>query len=828
LDRVITDHFGLPLTVWNTEFSDVAGVFGVPDVPVVSLGSLSPADMEPLGFHDIRKFVANEGNTIPWDLVQKFMKNSLSVLHILLCRIRAQIEQYPSIPPKSFSWMSTRSHPDARGKSETLSMTRRRICSQIIQDPVHSVKSLLKDVTYLPLHLQLKRSRFYKVSLSKCEITERGDDGEPRKGKVTFNIVDGALSERNCGEGTWLMIPEAQFSYPDLISEICIQKLYDDKHYIPRDNWIITSFESMQKGDVTLTTQLYRKGLSTSRQFNSFIILPWHTDTKYARHWKETLDEKYDAHDERSVPVEEITSQPIKWAKVPFCDEMNKVKEKALEILGSESFEVFRRLSKTQRDTIENILSSHVSVLWGLPQTGTTSVLATLLVLLARATHEKRKECENEEDRDKYTLRVFFSAISDQLMDHFLDEIKKKRDQMGMPSTDLPVGMMNRSICKIQAKDGYTREPKDFFSTNSVFVAAGSVWQMRKPIFSDGKPYDIVVLDEASLYKTKDAVITVCRLDRKRSRLIVAGDPVQSPGDESYRYVAELSLVNGCVTKDGILRVSEPPQVTKSIFDCLLASPQSTVMLNILNESWSLNGEICDFLWREFYKPVLFPLCRSFHPASTAVASSSLAVTISSASEIVRFAFDPSKKLAVILFPWDRIPTCEDSHLEINTVIELYQALRQCPEMDDRRISENEFWSTKFMVAAINHSQRDAIKERLAALPGLSSTSPFVVETVHHILDKNREACLVDLAVSDSSNVWDDTNRFFNCGNLSLLLTRASKKCIVLLSEHVLCGWNPFCILGLEKWGQGLLFLRHLVMHAEANGCLYRVQPPHP
>jgi len=91
----------------------------------------------------------------------------------------------------------------------------------------------------------------------------------------------------------------------------------------------------------------------------------------------------------------------------------------------------------------------------------------------------------------------------------------------------------------------------------------------------------------------------------------------------------------------------------------------------------------------------------------------------------------------------------------------------------------------------------------------------------------NRDACVVDLAVFNAHDIQHDFGKesLFDPAYLNAMLAHGGKKCIVLISEHVLSAYDPFTLVGVDKFASGLKLLRNLVEHAEKNNCLLRIKP---
>jgi len=414
-------------------------------------------------------------------------------------------------------------------------------------------------------------------------------------------------------------------------------------------------------------------------------------------------------------------------------------------------------------------------------------------------------------------------------MDHFLDEVKKMRaeDKLdGLPTTALAIGMMDRGVKKIKTKDGSVRDPTDFYSEGVVSVVSGSINKLTKPKYYDGKDFDIIILDDSHLIQTPSAFVPLSLLSLERGRLILAGDPLRKD-DKSFSFSERTIPVTGLVTPEDCLRYSTPLLLTKPIFNCIFDNDdRRDRVLSVLNQNYSSNRELCSFLQDNIYVPCLFPA--TFEPRTEEIATASLLVTLPcplpSKSDLPNRVFVPGKSLTVILFPTKKEITYEDGHHEIDVVLDLYKSLRNCTEM--KRTAEATFWSEKFMIACANHSQKDSICRSLKALLGIPSSDnpPFCVNSLHGCSNAIRDVCLIDMAVFNTHKIHDEPWRFYNVGDLSLLLTRGRKKTIVLLSQDILTAWKPQFITGVEDWAKGLALFYNLVLYARDHDSLITLQ----
>jgi len=576
----------------------------------------------------------------------------------------------------------------------------------------------------------------------------------------------------------------------------------------------------------------------------TYFMGPWIHDARRKSLWKHVMDEPNVGR------IEDLVS-----SKAVFDKAMVAINEEALRILGDGGCPMVNELADDQREAMEAIVKQRLSLLWGPPQTGTTSVLTKIIALFAKACWEI---CAKEKSRKTDQLRILYAmddvSSSHQARDLLLDSVKKMRDDMRLPTSALGIGVMHNIKRKknfgpdlrgldvekdkrapapemgapserIRTKDGALRQPADFYSECVVSVVAGTIDKIVNPNYCDKKLFDIIIWENTSGTQSRDLYFVLSRLNPKGGRLVLAGNPVQS-NDVSFVFEGRCIPVTGLVTPEDCLNYSTPRLITKPAFAYVfekMKKMEHQDVLSVLRHNWCMNEELCSFLQKEIYRyPDVFP--KVFEPGSDDLRTASLLLgdLPSPKTPLTTTVLSSAKSLAVVLFPWDRVPTFDDAHLEDETVLELFKSIRNATQM--KKLTDMAFCSDKFMVATLRHSQRDSISanlERILKIP--ADVKPVSVSTESQ--KKNRDVCIVDMAVLNSKKVRDEPQRFLDIGNLSISLSRGRKKCIVLLSQHVLTAWKPASIVGNEEWARGLKILRDLVCYAKEHDSLFIVHP---
>ena len=817
LDGSISEIFGLPIRVWEFSLAKCAEVFSVE-----CCGSKHDPQNDPLGYHELSSFVVSKaGRPLQWDTITNSMKKSSFVTYQLLSKVRSSSGSRPSCDPKNFRWVSM---VELRG-----SLWRKRILGMITNKALHDSRNIFDKYAKYSIEEGLRTGEFYKV-------TPKQISG----GKLVFSI-DGKITSKGTPVTCWILVP---YGDKDVLMSIrrimCTMKKSFSDDVTPPEGWIVTSSDHPREGDseIGLSFRSYVRGGFTLvlHKKRIYLMCPWIHDSRPRKHWKYVVDEP---------DVVDVVDSGIAFDK-----SLSIIDKEALRILGDDGTSMFKDLATDQKDAMKRIIERRLSLLWGPPQTGVSTVLLKIVAVFTKAAWEigsKDKEIKTDQ------LRILYTTKDDHARDIFLDNVKTVRDSLGLPSSSLGIGMMHSVRTKknfnvdlkgfdgkeeegkrvsapetdasperIKTKEGVLRQPADFYSECVVSVVAGTIHKMANPNYCNERMFDIIIWEDSCDNQSPDLHVVLSRLNKKNGRLILAGNPLQA-NDLSFVYEGTTIPVTGLVTPEDCWNYSNPLSITKPVFSFIFEELKRRGallgVLDVLNHNWCMNDELCGFLREEIYRfPDVFP--KDFEPGSEALRSASFISDelFPSENPLNRAVFDPTKSLAVVVFPWDRVSSFDHANLEDETVLDLLKSIRNTTEM--KKLTDTAFCLEKFMVATASHRQRDSIGAKLERILKVSSDVIPVREKQRN-RKKNCDVCLADMAVFKSEKVREEPYEFYNVGDLSVLLSRGKKKCIVLLSEHVLCGWKPRFIVGNEQWARGLRILHDLVRYADKHHCLF-------
>ena len=806
---------------------------------------------------------------------------------------------------------------DKKEEEELLSKTRQQCYFASAHELVLAARALaalyaskpfevhLRDGTYLHLVVPqepdaltdaLEQLSISDDSSSNSAQEKEKEDKKPQRGRgqqrhnnrMTL-ALDGAMPSQGL-EGTkyWWLIPDeapapaegrARTQYfaeleACLLAEAEPRKLFSRGVFVLPPRWARVSVEqSPEDSDSsTVTVSSYtRLPAAGTESVAAYFLVPACFDATTPQLLTHlAAAPRVPAHGETPVALEALLDTPSSWARAPFTPAAARTTARAQALLARDASPACRALTASQRAALQHVLAAHVHLLWGPPGTGKTRTLAALVLLLAEAT--KMCDGDNEKDEKKgdddahkqqqkgkqqqRIFRVLMTALSHANTEHFLAAVRRQRDAVGLGPQDLALGRLNPQTHRVTDVDAPSdaREPTlaQFLAAHAAVVVAGTEWQIRGTVGARAA-FDLVLWDDASQCRPAELAVPADCLACARSRLVVAGDPLQLPpvsragastaagATEGADNADELEPVAGWLKPAQAACVAVAPPVAGSLFDCVRARA-GDAHVSVLCECWRGNAELCAALREGVYT---HDQCPAYAPACDRVAdatflSAGVALDSTAASPIARFALAPSRSLVVVLYRWDGTATRTDACPEAAAVRELCAAVRASPAL--RHTPAAEFWARHLLVVCPHHFQRAAVLSALAE--GFDSAGDededeeeerraFIeeaaargVETVERAQGQERDVVVVDYALFSTRRVRDETAFVYDAHRLNVAVSRARTRCVLLLSEHVLAAWAPAALLRSPAAARGLALLHTFVAFARSRGNLLFVDAP--
>jgi hypothetical protein len=540
-----------------------------------------------------------------------------------------------------------------------------------------------------------------------------------------------------------------------------------------------------------------------------------------------------------------------------------------------------RFFTASQCELFKQVLKKHLQLIWGPPGTGKTHFLGATIILLAEAHRtaqlsntttnnnnddhkEFNKMNSNSESKNKTNsssisegkpFKVLVVAFTHAAIDHLICKVlemsreysKSKGDRQGF---ELPIA---RIIRRNAEEPQYPKEegevyPETLYAENALSilewidknvqcVVAGTIWAVRKAfgkIFKSPRGFHLVVIDEASQMTLTDAYHPIRYLLLREGRLILAGDHEQLP-----------PIINGDYPE---LPKSEP-LLFSSVFHALKHKDVTEECTSMLLENWRMNEVLTELPATTIYKTSTsnakfrcankrvaqrtFPLkqLRKYSHSDSVdpnifyfpkIEREQLRVTVR--HPLLQMFLDGDMPFVVLLLKVDQ-------HAEIGEFPQCHLisaftvAARRCFNMNKPE-NESQFWAKRFHIVAPHHIQRHAIYNAIYS-PEFNwnyiwdkMATPFI-ETVEKTQGQEVDCVIVDYGLLNSMQVRSELKFIYNRNRLNVAITRAKKKCLVVLSDVLTNGFDA--VFQTKEMERGFAFIQDVLEFAKSKGTCYEL-----
>jgi len=448
-------------------------------------------------------------------------------------------------------------------------------------------------------------------------------------------------------------------------------------------------------------------------------------------------------------------------------------------------------LSESQLEAFAAIRGQQVTAVWGPPGTGKTHFLGTILLALAYAYA-----------RNNQPLRVLVTGQSHYAIENVLRKVLQLRSMM--PATPgltvAKVGdwkMQQPSGAAVFKDKGLEADLRN----QNIVVVGATVYATWKAISSGLKPFDLVVVDEASQVRVSEAAIPIS-LVKQQGRLVLTGDDYQLP-----------PIVKG------IYPEPQPghPALQRSVFELMasaIGAPdpveraralRSVPYFKMLLENRRMNDVLNSLVSRLLYGD-------GYRPATDAISSQRLRYQApNGCSELVNRCLDPNYPVVVVLA--DSPMATSENRLEAEIVRELVLALKDGLQTEEGNLyPDDQFFNDGVFIVCPHRAQNHLVKRLLKRGRDWEPRS----DTVDKMQGQEAQAVIVSYGVSDPEYAAQEAEFIYSRNRLNVSITRAKSKCVIVLSRQLLEA--PPSVWDSPHVAEGLGFMRGVVQLVRQYG----------